>query len=122
MSVAPYRPCPHPRCGVLTRGGLCTVHKRASTQRRQYPASWASYSRAFLAEHAHCGDRDASAPRTTDSRCAALGLHVRATQTDHIDPIGGDLSRLFDRANLQALCTSCHSRKTATTRGAYGRN
>jgi 5-methylcytosine-specific restriction protein A len=47
---------------------------------------------------------------------------VRAQQVDHIDPIGGDLSRLFERENLQALCASCHARKTATTLGAHGRN
>jgi 5-methylcytosine-specific restriction protein A len=43
---------------------------------------------------------------------------VPVTQTDHIVPVsaGGD----DDRANLQALCASCHSRKTATEDGGFG--
>jgi len=31
---------------------------------------------------------------------------------DHIVPHQGDLSRFYDRDNLQALCGPCHSAKT----------
>jgi len=42
-----------------------------------------------------------------------------AAEVDHILPLrqGGT----NDANNLQALCKSCHSRKTATEDGAFGR-
>lgn len=40
-------------------------------------------------------------------RPAGKGAHV-----DHIVPHNGDPSVFYDIANLQALCPSCHSRKT----------
>jgi 5-methylcytosine-specific restriction protein A len=42
-----------------------------------------------------------------------------AAEVDHIIPIrqGGN----NDESNLQALCKACHSRKTATEDGAFGR-
>lgn len=51
--------------------------------------------------------------------CGHLGRVVPATDVDHILPVknGGEP---FDRANLQPLCHSCHSRKTATEDGAFG--
>ena len=44
-------------------------------------------------------------------KCLSVGLTVAATEVDHIIPRqdGGDNSR----ENLQSLCKSCHSRKTA---------
>lgn len=43
--------------------------------------------------------------------CAARGLVVPALDVDHIDNDGDNNSR----DNLQPLCRSCHSHKTATT-------
>ena len=40
-----------------------------------------------------------------------------STQVDHIKPYSGDVSTFYDIDNLQALCHSCHSKKTATERG-----
>ncbi|WP_435988546.1 HNH endonuclease signature motif containing protein [Sulfitobacter sp. SH24] len=45
--------------------------------------------------------------------CAELGAVEPATEVDHIEPHKGDRARFFDRSNWQALCKSCHSRKTA---------
>ena len=45
--------------------------------------------------------------------CAARGLRVRATDVDHIRDHKGDWDLFTDRNNLQSLCHSCHSRKTA---------
>lgn len=51
--------------------------------------------------------------------CLRRGLDVAAEEVDHIKPIaaGGEL---FDRDNLQSLCKSCHSHKTATNDGGFG--
>lgn len=45
--------------------------------------------------------------------CAELGAVEPATEVDHIEPHKGDRAKFFDRSNWQALCKSCHSRKTA---------
>jgi 5-methylcytosine-specific restriction protein A len=48
--------------------------------------------------------------------CLARGITAAATEVDHIIPIskGG---AWFDADNLQSLCKSCHSRKTAADEG-----
>ncbi|MFN0197335.1 MAG: HNH endonuclease signature motif containing protein [Planctomycetaceae bacterium] len=40
---------------------------------------------------------------------------------DHIRPHKGDRRLFFDRRNLEGLCNTCHSRKTALHDGGYGR-
>ena len=54
--------------------------------------------------------------------CKAEGRVEPATQVDHIVPVvalirANDEERVFDPANLRALCRSCHARKSATERG-----
>ena len=45
--------------------------------------------------------------------CALQGKVTEAAQVDHIQPHRGDQEKFWDEGNLQALCASCHSRKTA---------
>ena len=47
--------------------------------------------------------------------CGAL-----AEELDHIVPHKGDRKLFFDESNWQALCKSCHSRKTAAEDGGFG--
>jgi 5-methylcytosine-specific restriction endonuclease McrA len=45
--------------------------------------------------------------------CARCGLVTSDTSrlvADHVEPHRDDLRRFWDRANLQCLCWSCHSR------------
>jgi 5-methylcytosine-specific restriction protein A len=49
--------------------------------------------------------------------CVAQGIYdVVATEVDHIEPHRGDWSKFVDRNNLQSLCKSHHSKKTAKER------
>ena len=51
--------------------------------------------------------------------CKARGLIVAASEVDHINNVASD----NDPDNLQALCKSCHSRKTQADQGkrvSYG--
>ena len=41
------------------------------------------------------------------------GRYTKATDVDHIVPHRGDRDLFWDRNNWQALCHSCHSKKTA---------
>jgi 5-methylcytosine-specific restriction protein A len=68
-------------------------------------ALWAQVRARQLRDHPLC------------CRCETNGLTVAATEVDHRIPIraGGDRT---DPANLNSMCTPCHSRKTlAETRG-----
>jgi 5-methylcytosine-specific restriction protein A len=40
---------------------------------------------------------------------------------DHVVPHKGDWLLFVDEKNLQGLCLSCHSKKTATEDGGFGR-
>lgn len=45
---------------------------------------------------------------------------VAAIDVDHIIPHRGDWALFLSRSNLQSLCHSCHSRKTASEDGGFG--
>ena len=44
-------------------------------------------------------------------RCVRCGASGRL-EVDHIAPVRDAPERAYDLANLQSLCTSCHTRKT----------
>ena len=56
---------------------------------------WRKLRAKFLANHKYC-------------KCRAL-----ATEVDHIKAHKGHYGLFYNPGNLQALCKSCHSRKTA---------
>lgn len=64
-------------------------------------AAWIRASRAYLRRHPLCED------------CLELNVYEPSTEVDHKTPHRGDRELFFDRSNWQALCKSCHSRKTA---------
>lgn len=53
--------------------------------------------------------------------CAVEGCDRPARDVDHIDGLGPLGPRGYDWDNLQALCASCHSRKTVKQDGGFGR-
>lgn len=53
-------------------------------------------------------------------KCKAEGRLVKATDVDHIIPHKGNRHLFFDSNNLQSLCRSCHSLKTASEDGGFG--
>lgn len=107
-------PCRHPACAlVLDKPGYCDehrpqVHRDYGRARRGFDselgfyqsARWREVRAAFLREHPLC------------VACKGAGLVVVAKVADHIRPLKDGGAR-FDTANLQALCVSCHNRKTA---------
>lgn len=120
MALRPMRPCAHPGCRELVRTGYCDKHRPKDGQRRSAEAAdwhtwytlpiWVNDLRPMqLLNEPFC--------RECSRRAAQEGLphlaRVRATDVDHIVPHRGVWSRFIDRSNLQSLCHSCHSRKTA---------
>lgn len=125
MPTVPKGPCLVPSCprrAVLN--GRCEPHahesERASSAKRGYTRTWREYAQGWLRDYPHCGDRVAG-PSPEHSRCVELGLIVRARHVDHIKPHRGDRRLFDDPRNHQSLCSSCHSRKTATHDGGFGR-
>jgi 5-methylcytosine-specific restriction protein A len=99
--------CSVPGCAVLVmRGRRCAGHNVAAEQarpnyalRRWYRTPrWRALRARILRDQAY--------------RCAACGQVVAALEVDHIAKHGGIPARFWDRGNLQALCRSCHQRKT----------
>jgi 5-methylcytosine-specific restriction enzyme A len=107
-------PCRYPGCGaVLATPGFCPQH-RASVHRDYGRArlgfdaevgfyqsrQWRLVRAAFLREHPLCG------------ACRERGGLIPARVVDHVVPVKDGGARYL-ASNLQALCVSCHNRKTA---------
>lgn len=111
--------CPH----RATKGAKCLTcfvaesrerdRNRPSGGRRGYTKRWAAFRKNYLLQH----------PRCESETCLQLPEWQRpvATDIDHIDGCGRTGERAYDAANLQALCHSCHSRKTVAHDGGFGR-
>lgn len=52
--------------------------------------------------------------------CEKQGRLVPATVVDHVIPHKGDYEKFWNESNWQALCKSCHDRKTAREDGRWG--
>jgi 5-methylcytosine-specific restriction protein A len=101
---------------VVAKPGYCALHMPLAHRdygraRRGFDAEvgfyqsrqWRLVRAAFLRRNPLC------------FACGDLGALVVAVVVDHVTPIKDGGAR-FDAANLQALCISCHNRKTARER------
>jgi 5-methylcytosine-specific restriction protein A len=101
--------------GVAVYRGYCAKHRakaeggRPHAFARGYDRTWQARRAAFLAKHPHC-----------------VVCGEKATQADHItrrvDIIraGGTAAQADADSNLQALCASHHSQRTATLHRSGG--
>lgn len=108
VPVKPKKPCRHPGCPKLTYGIYCDEHEklhrgdRETSSVRGYDSRWRKARSRFLKVHPLC------------ERCRKQEKLVKATVVDHIVPHHGDKKLFWDESNWQALCESCHDRKTMT--------
>jgi 5-methylcytosine-specific restriction protein A len=92
-----YKP-PHARGAIRQWRNQCYEKQRGTASQRGYGGNWQAYRKLFLANNPLCVECDRPEP---------------ATDVDHIVPVSGSDDPLFwDSENHQALCHSCHSRKT----------
>jgi 5-methylcytosine-specific restriction protein A len=77
---------------------------RATASQRGYGHNWRKLRTLVLAEEPLC----------------SICLVASATEVDHIIPHKGDDYLFWLRKNLQGLCKSCHSKKTAAEDGGFG--
>ena len=107
--TAALRYCSQPGCQARVLRGRCPAHQPSEQDRvnlavrRWYrTARWKRLRAELFAENPLC------------ATCAAQQRTEVWTDLDHIRPHRGDPRLFWDRANLQGLCKSCHSAKTAT--------
>lgn len=111
MPTSAPRPCTHPGCGALVRGGSrCDKHKvlansfadrrRGSRHERGYGTAWDKLRKAILA-------RDGGLCQP----CMRMGRVTLANIVDHI--LNKASGGTDDDANLQTICRPCHDVKTA---------
>lgn len=108
MPKAPKRPCRYPGCpNLCDKGVYCSQHMRFSSDRmrgsakaRGYDSRWRKARAAFLQRNPLCNE------------CIKHGRLTPATVVDHVIPHRGDQKLFWDEDNWQALCKSCHDRKT----------
>lgn len=109
MPYKPDHPCSHPGCNALIPAGqmYCEKHKKLHPQEvrsassRGYTSRWRKASKQFLAAHPLCEE------------CLRHGRYTKSEVVDHIVPHRGSFQLFWDRRNWQALCKSCHDKKTA---------
>lgn len=97
MPWSPPHPCRQPGCPQLVKGrSYCTAHAprdtRPSARQRGYTGEWGNTRAQVIAEQPYC-------------QCGAVAREVH-----HRIPLrqGGT----HDRANLVAMCVSCHRKVT----------
>lgn len=87
--------------------GKAHQKRRGSACARGYDRHWQRFRLWYLRAHPLCEE------------CLRQGRTEPARDVDHITPLVQGGARL-DPDNVQALCHSCHSRKTATEDGGFG--
>lgn len=111
MAMKPLRPCRHPGCGVLVPGGYCAAHQPPKEDRRSAEAQEWRWMYGTDEWKILRGDQLLREPFCRE--CARRGVRRYATDVDHIRDHKGNWAVFTDPANLESLCHSCHSRKTA---------
>ena len=119
MARRSKKACAFPDCAKVTtaKHGYCIEHRKAvdknyeKTYRKPRPKrystrAWQNTRKLVINNNPFCADPFAHHIRY-DS-----GLRIKAEEVDHID--GNPENNRED--NLQGLCKSCHSRKTAQER------
>lgn len=121
MPIKSPRGCAFSGCPNLTREGVyCDEHRalerkkydgqRGTSSQRGYGSRWRKLRKMFLNAHPLCVD-----PYGIH---AQVGETVPATEVDHI--VAKKDGGTDEWSNLQGLCKSCHSRKTAREDSRWG--
>lgn len=109
MPKAAPRPCTFPGCrAYAAKDGRCDQHKHQAGWQRSKTES--ASQRGYGHRWRKIRDRIMARDRSLCQTCLRLGIFTRATEVDHIacKALGGSDSD----DNLEAICRTCHKRKT----------
>jgi len=123
MSLRPKSICIHAGCQrTIDQPSYCELHKkiaelREASRKNNYKSEhsslynwdWRKYRARYIKENPLC------------VHCLAKGKLTPTQEIDHIKPHQGDKNLFWLEDNLQALCKSCHSTKTALEDGGFGK-
>jgi len=102
----PLAYCSAPGCTARVIRGTCTEHTSTPAPRPNADVrTWYCLERWFRLR------RDVL--RSAGYRCAVCYRVSARLDVDHVTPHHGDPRLFWLRSNLQALCATCHSLKTA---------
>jgi 5-methylcytosine-specific restriction protein A len=105
--LAPLKPCLNPGCSELVAGSRCPKHAksaerhRGNSAERGYDSDWKRIRLRVLKR---------------DLYTCRIRIHcngARATEVDHIRPIGVFPEGRLQMSNLQAACKPCNAAKGA---------
>jgi 5-methylcytosine-specific restriction enzyme A len=121
MPRKPKTPCRYPGCPRLVDGGsYCEEHQKEITkQYNTYERDKVS-QRFYQSEEWKLVRKRKLQLNPLCEECLRQGKLTKATMVDHIKPIKEGGAPL-DLANLQSLCWSCHSRKSAEEGSRWGK-
>lgn len=112
MPSAAFKPCYKAGCSALvSNGSYCDKHQttkqdndkqRGNANKRGYGHKWRKERLEYLSNNPLC------------VTCLSHGRVEPSREVDHIQVCKGDKALFWRRSNWQALCKSCHSRKTAS--------
>ena len=121
MPKRPRKACNKAGCPELIEPGntYCDKHRierinryeryeRDQKSKKLYRYRWQKTSKYFLSHNPLCVE------------CKKNDKVTAATVTDHIVPHKRNKKLFWNRSNWQALCKSCHDRKTAKEDGGFG--
>lgn len=107
--------CNWPGCRARVTSGRCERHEPTRSGTGAYGhRRWRSESTAYLGANPHCAC-------TGCRRCYGHPCTRPARHVDHVDGRGLEGPRAWDKDNWQSLCPTCHSFKTTTRDGGFGR-
>jgi len=123
MNRKANRACKEPGCVAYAAVGSAYCKAHGAVRSREYRSSehkkeaarlyrtgqWQALRRQQLTLLPFCAE------------CLKAGKYTLASEVDHVVPHRNDPQLFFDPSNLQSLCHSCHSIKTAREDGGFGR-
>lgn len=116
MPQSPLKPCNYQRCAALTKGTYCDKHMTARH------TNYNRFQRSADEKKFYSGvvwKRIRALVLRDDPWCQTPGCNELASEVDHIIPLKAGGTN--ERDNLQSLCSTCHSRKTAREHGGIDR-
>lgn len=123
MNRKANRACREPSCvGYAVHGSpYCSQHAAAHARAFRLSEHRKAAARLYRTGQWQALRRQQLTMQPFCAECQRAGRYTLASEVDHVVPHRNDEQLFFDAVNLQSLCHSCHSIKTAREDGGFGR-